>query len=397
VPVADEPREHPEVLIERAIRGELSFADRMELARHLTECDGCSAEVEAAHVFRVATAPGKLDEALNDAAVTKALIRLEAPAGLGERLERWLAPERLLRPAAALLGAIAVVTLGFVLLRARPPAPSSAAALSRPLVLRDGSEITAANATASIQVAEETPTRTTVRLSSGSAQFRVRHDDKRLFYVDAGPIRIQDIGTVFRVAHDAKGGVRVAVSEGRVAVLYRASGLRFELGAGENRAFSVTAESSPATANEAQEPPGPVAAVPGTRAETRVRNTEDPAELLVAADAARRSHRPQAAAAPLRRLLERYPKDPRAPSAAFTLGWVLLTDLGRPREAAAAFAQAERIAPRGALAEDAAARVAEAWQKAGDSRRAAEAARHYQHTYPSGRYAALMRGLVGDN
>jgi transmembrane sensor len=100
---------------------------------------------------------------------------------------------------------------------------------------------------------------------------------------------------------------------------------------------------------------------------------------------------------PLRRLLERYPKDPRAPSAAFTLGWVLLTDLGRPREAAEAFAEAERIAPRGALAEDAAARVAEAWQKAGDLRRAAGAARHYEQMYPNGRYMPLMRGLVGEN
>jgi hypothetical protein len=49
------------------------------------------------------------------------------------------------------------------------------------------------------------------------------------------------------------------------------------------------------------------------------------------------------------------------------------------------------------LAEDAAARVAEAWQKAGDSRRAADAARHYERVYPSGRYITLMRGLIGNN
>jgi hypothetical protein len=98
--------------------------------------------------------------------------------------------------------------------------------------------------------------------------------------------------------------------------------------------------------------------------------------------------------APLRRLVERNPKDPRAPAAAFTLGWVLLTDLGRAREAASAFAEAERISPRGALAEDAAARVAEAWQKAGDLGRAAQAARHYEQMYPTGRYISLMHGLV---
>jgi transmembrane sensor len=117
--------------------------------------------------------------------------------------------------------------------------------------------------------------------------------------------------------------------------------------------------------------------------------------LLLTADVARRARQPRAAVAPLRRLVERYPKDPRAPSAAFTLGWVLLTELNRPREAALAFADAERIAPRGALAEDAAARVAEAWQNAGDSRRAADAARHYAQVYPTGRYIALMRGLIG--
>jgi TolA-binding protein len=138
-------------------------------------------------------------------------------------------------------------------------------------------------------------------------------------------------------------------------------------------------------------------AAASAQAHSLTRVADDPAGLLLAADAARRSRHPQAAVAPLRHLVERFPKDPRAPSAAFTLGWVLLTDLGRPREAAAAFAQAEGIAPRGPLAEDAAARVAEAWQKAGEPRRAAQAARHYEQMYPSGRYLALMRGLVGEN
>jgi len=74
-----------------------------------------------------------------------------------------------------------------------------------------------------------------------------------------------------------------------------------------------------------------------------------------------------------------------------------MAGLCRPRAAAAAFAAAERGAPHGSLAEDAAARVAEAWQKAGDSRRAADAARHYERVYPSGRYITLMRGLIGNN
>jgi hypothetical protein len=48
------------------------------------------------------------------------------------------------------------------------------------------------------------------------------------------------------------------------------------------------------------------------------------------------------------------------------------------------------------LAEDAAARVAEAWQRAGDSRRAAQAARHYEQLYPAGRHMPLMHALVGE-
>jgi TolA-binding protein len=187
------------------------------------------------------------------------------------------------------------------------------------------------------------------------------------------------------------------VAEGRVAVLYPSSQVRVELGAGEDRVFSAVPEPRPAI-EPAPEAPKPMAAVAAAvRAPSRARSPEDPADLLQAADLARRSRHPQAAVAPLRRLVEHYPKDPRAPSAAFTLGWVLLTDLGRAREAAAAFAEAERIAPRGALAEDAAARVAEAWQKAGDQRRAARAARHYQQMYPGGRYIPLMRGLIGEN
>jgi TolA-binding protein len=218
-----------------------------------------------------------------------------------------------------------------------------------------------------------------------------------VFRVAAGPIEVEDLGTVFRVEHQAGGRIRVAVSEGRVAVLYPASQLRVELGAGEDRVFGSVPAPTEATASAEEAPKAPAPAVtPATaRGQAHARNTDDPATLLLAADLARRSGRPQAAVAPLRRLVEHNPKDPRAPSAAFTLGWVLLTDLGRAREAAAAFAEAERIAPRGALAEDAAARVAEAWQKAGDSQRAAQAARHYEQMYPTGRYVTLMRGLVG--
>ena len=192
--------------------------------------------------------------------------------------------------------------------------------------------------------------------------------------------------------------MRVTVSEGRVAVVGAASRLRVELGAGEDRVFSANAEARGIVEQPFEGAKTAVLPVKGaTRGQSRAQGGDDPAGLLAAADVARRSRSPRGAVEPLQRLVERYPRDPRAPSAAFTLGWVLLTDLNRPREAAVAFADAERIAPRGALAEDAAARVAEAWQKAGERRRAAAAARHYAQLYPTGRYIALMRGLLGEN
>jgi len=292
----------------------------------------------------------------------------------------------------------ATVAVGFVLFRTQQMPPSTTpATASRSVVLDDGSEITPTTATTAIQVAEQTPTRTTVRLRSGSAQFRVRHDSRRLFRVDTGAVEIEDLGTVFRVAHEVAGKISVAVSEGRVAVLIPASQVRTELGAGESRTFDplpVTGD-APQSARETPKPSTSSSAIAvGPPGAPRARATEEPAALLLAADLARRSNHPEAAVGPLRRLVEKYPKDPRAPSAAFTLGWVLLTDLGRPREAAAAFAEAERNAPRGMLAEDAASRVAEAWRRAGDSRRAAEAARHYERLYPTGRHLPLMYALV---
>jgi transmembrane sensor len=406
----------------------LTPAETIRLESHVAGCTACAALLEAARILSASVAPGPDDDALDDAAVARAMARLGQPGarpdaradlaadealdlaaveGAMARLDvraRPIAKPRNRRwPAVAVLGAAAAAGIAFAVFQAPEPAGRIAttppATVGHPVVLADGSEVAPDDAATTIQIGEQTATRTIVRLPSGAARFRVRHDSRRLFRVDAGAVQIDDLGTVFRVAHEAGGHVRVVVAEGRVAVVSSASGARVELAAGEERMFPATAEPARAIAGPSDapapptQPPPPVASAP--RGQPRVRVADDPADLLAAADVARRSHDPKAAVAPLRRLVEHYPKDPRAPSAAFTLGWVLLTDLNRPREAAAAFAVAERIAPRGALAEDAAARVAEAWQNAGESRRAAEAARHYEQMYPTGRYIALMRGLIG--
>jgi len=457
VAVDEVAREHAEEeLVAQVARGTLTAAGAARLDRHLAECPTCVAELEAMRVFQVAVAPGPHDDVLDQVAVEGAMARLaEGKGRLGlvgrptddEALDRVAvdramavlgqqdahrAKRRRWRAAGlAVFGAAAAAVILVTTVAHRRPATTSTTAGAGParaLVLADGSEVLPDAPATPIQVKEQTAARTIVRLSSGAARFRVKHDARRLFRVDAGPIQVEDLGTVFRVAHQPEGRVRVVVSEGRVAVLLAATGARVELGAGDERVFSAEAQTmralptSPtgvAVQGGETTPTAPLAVEAGSpteepaiatrslaaaavgaspsaaRGQPRARPEEDPAELLAAADIARRSRAPQSAVAPLRRLVQRHPKDPRAPSAAFTLGWVLLTDLGRPREAAGAFADAERLAPRGALAEDAAARIAEAWQSAGDTRRAADAARRYEQMYPTGRYIGLMHGLIG--
>ena len=71
-------------------------------------------------------------------------------------------------------------------------------------------------------------------------------------------------------------------------------------------------------------------------------------------------------------------------------------ELGRPREAAAAFAEARSLAPQGPFAEDALAREVEALQKAGASGEARERARDYLRLYPGGRRASAIKAFGGD-
>lgn len=384
-----------ESMIDRVFRGEADHAERVELERHLADCADCAAEVDAAMALQADMAADKMDEALNRAVVERVMSQLPGPqgrvaVGRERRFQRWFV--------AVFAGAATVATVVFAVGRHHPVPPSTAVESSPqplalpPVVLNDGSQILPADSSTTIQVRQEAAERTTVYLRSGSARFRVRHDNRRVFSVDVGTIVIEDLGTIFRVDRETDGQVRVAVSEGRVAVHYAGEQGRIELGAGDERAFPAVGEPRNPTA-QTNDVPKP----PSTRTPPRARTVDEVAGLLTSADVARRSGNPEAAVAPLRRLVDRFPSDPRTASAAFTLGWVLLTELGRPREAAAAFVQAERAAPRGALAEDAAARLAEAWQKAGDLQHAAQAARHYQDAYPKGRYTSLMRGLVGGN
>jgi transmembrane sensor len=377
----------------------------------------CAVELEASAIFRADLAPDPQDAALYRSVIDGAMARLQKREIWAEKLRRRMDSLRLLRPAFGFAALGAAAAVAFLLFHSPSSQPTASAPALPPLILTDGSEVMPATVATQVQIEEQSPSRMAVRLRAGSAQFRVRHDDHRRFTVNAGTVEIEDVGTVFRVAHESAGAIRVAVSEGSVIVRDRAASSQVTLGAGENLVFSphpngVPAMAVPVAGSATQsaalaevpeapkeEPKLQAASSAGATpsATNRPRLSDDPASLLQAADLARRSHNPQAAVVSLRRLVEKYPKDPRTPSAAFTLGWVLLNELGRPRDAAAAFEEAERRASSGMLAEDASARVAEAWQRAGDSRRAAEAARRYEQLYPTGRHLSRMHALAGEH
>jgi transmembrane sensor len=83
--------------------------------------------------------------------------------------------------------------------------------------------------------------------------------------------------------------------------------------------------------------------------------------------------------------------DPRVPLAEFRLGRLLLEDLGKPREAAAAFAHVRELAPSSALAPDALAREVQALAASGDTAQARARAREYLAKYPRGSHAVWVR------
>jgi transmembrane sensor len=267
-----------------------------------------------------------------------------------------------------------------------------------------------------------------LELERDAARFDVAPQGGRLVRVTAGDVEVEVIGTAFVVTRTAR-DVSVAVSEGRVRVRH---GVRETLlVAGESgvwpamlAAAAPVPEPSPIEPSvvpppelvpeSPPEPPTPSAPRPvktkrsagAWRAlaeqgdyggawvalQGEGQPEDEPPDLLRAADVARLSGHPAEALAPLRRILSKFSADPRASLAAFTLGRVLLDDLGNPREAADAFLKAWALAPRSPLAPSAGARAVEALARAGDEAAAKETAERFLREFPqSGRLDAVKR------
>jgi transmembrane sensor len=318
---------------------------------------------------------------------------------------------------------------------------ASQAPIALPLLhYEDGSTVTAASRDARAEPIEVGPELVSTRLSAGTARFSVTPNPKRVFRVIARDVTVTVLGTIFTVAIEPA-DVRVRVERGRVRVAWPAG----------ERELSVGEEVLVPTSAEATTPPAPVhpadrapetetpeavanavppeklplesAASPSPRHATLAHPSvswrelaedgeyasafakmesdgtaavhDEPGDLLLAADVARLGGHPEKAVAALTRVVTVHASDSRAPLAAFTLGRTLLDQLGRPREAAQAFATARKLDPRGALNQDALAREVESWSRAGEATLAHERATEYVERYPKGRRVAAVRRLGG--
>jgi transmembrane sensor len=346
---------------------------------------------------------------------------------LAEKDPNVFAPiERLTRVGGMALAVAAVVALGLVTWRSLRPivaGSDTVATTASRMPIQDGVEAEL-DSGSKVHVREKTASRVVVAVQAGMARFRVRHDPTRLFRVEAGGVVVEDLGTIFAV-EQREATVMVSVTEGAVAVSFPdptgTTRITKTLVAGESGTYPSTAPRAPeaAVAPTDLAVPAPSAAV-AKPAESQAQADwrelqragkhrraydllapsgfrdvrDEPGDLLLASDVARLSNHPAESAMLLRRLLASHSRDPRAPSAAFTLGWVLMNELGRPREASRAFAQAESLAPRGNLAEDALARTVEAWSRAGERSRAKAELERYRKTYQRGRHLATLERLL---
>ena len=230
-----------------------------------------------------------------------------------------------------------------------------------------------------------------------------------MFEVESGDVKVRVLGTAFSVALEG-GLTRVAVERGAVRVQW--TGGQAFLSAGQSGLYPP-----PAAAEAPKVPAEPLADLAGNvgeeaaswrklakrgayvdaykalgpAASKSVR--DEPADLMLAADVARLSRHPGEATRFLARVSDGFPRDKRAPLAAFTLGRVLLEDLGQPGRAADAFRRAQQLAPKGPLAADALAREVDAAQRAGQVDRARQVAARYVELYPEGPQAQRLRKL----
>jgi len=351
--------------------------------------------------------------------------------------------QRRARVAIARAGAAVVATAAALILLFvwRPWASPSAA----PLALGGAAPASAARAGGGVSVLpldgsstlvwrDTAPDHVVVAVDRGGARCDATAPGTGGVRIEGGAVAVVANDAAFVVERVAGDRLRVTVERGRVRVLWAVR--EADLLAGQSDTFPPTgdaARAAPVSAATAELPRSPTPRVAGSSAsgsnapagsapagssapaatgwrELARQGSYDEAfehlrreggpkdevnDLLLAADVARLGHHPADAVAPLRQVEQAHASDPRASLAAFTLGRVLLTQLGQPGEAADSFARARALSPGGALEEDALAREVEARSRAGDTNAARRLADEYLRRFPHGSRAVSVRRFGG--
>lgn len=312
--------------------------------------------------------------------------------------------------------------------------------------LGDGSTVELKAPAGQLTVDNNEPDHVSMHLDLGSAHFEVVPNTQRRFSVFVDAVEIVVVGTAFDVER-ATDRVRVEVKHGKVLV--RAAGETRFVEGGQVRWFEQSAAlpklatravAQAASAGPTETVVSPIetrppaaasvlraarrqaksaraaqlaAAAEPARAEWRSLNqsgdpegayrliengalvANDPESLMDAADAARLTNHPEMAVVYLRRVVTDHRENAATPLAAFTLGRVLLERLGRPADAAQAFATARELSPQGSLATDALAREVESWSKAGHEKEAYERSRLFTRLYPTSRRLDVVKRYGG--
>ena len=247
----------------------------------------------------------------------------------------------------------------------------------------------------------------TYRIQEGSVRFETFAPSDQQLIVQVGDVVIEDIGTIFVVEAVETDRARVTVEEGIVVVRWPGGTqhitapnegvfpplLNSTTGKNARRDLRIAAERARKSTWRTHARAGRYAAALQLidEDESRVRAKVD--DWLLAADVMRRTAQPARAVRYLEQIVEHHPGDDRVSLAAFTMGRVFLDELGRPRQAARAFAAAG--ARSGPLAEEACVREVEAWHKAGEPEAARQAALLYLERFPKGPSARRVQVLGG--
>lgn len=284
------------------------------------------------------------------------------------------------------------------------------------MVMEDGSRILLRDASSQVEIEKNTPAEVNVLIAGGGARFVVTPNTDRAFRVRVEDVLVTVHGTVFVVERTAS-QVIVSVEAGLVQVTWH-GGEKF-LGSDESDRFPLTqgsnatwttdgsAESAPKVAPEIEKRKSPgksdwrflaqkgefEAASKAIAIQGDVGDTVD--DLLLAADAMRLSGKPNMGLFYLSQIVSNHRNDPRAVLAEFTRGRILISQLGRPREALESFRHVQQMAPGSSLAEDALAREVESWYLLGEQGHARERALLYTSRYPNGRRKQAVRQYGG--